>query len=214
MARDIDASTLTELAKGHFTAAILVSLELTDSTERFTNAGQNLLWDEDLGGGDFTFYGVGNMGSINAVEEGSELKGYSIELTASGVPSDMITDAFSANYQNQPCKIWLSVMNSNHVIVGSPILLFNGRMDNMNIVMGGKTASVTVSAHSRLIDWARIRGGRWNHRDQQIVDPTDLGLQYIASLADKDFTWGPHVIFYGDRNSTGNIEYNRPSITP
>ena len=63
-------------------------------------------------------------------------------------------------------------------------------MDVMTIEDAGATATINVSAESRLIDLDRSRTRRFTSEDQKIDYPNDKGLEMVASLQDKQITWG------------------------
>ena len=74
-------------------------------------------------------------------------------------------------------------------IVADPVLVFHGRMDVMNIEIGN-TATITVTAESRLADWNRARTSRYTDEEQQRLYPGDKGLQYVAQTAEMELVWG------------------------
>ena len=54
----------------------------------------------------------------------------------------------------------------------------------------GATATITVNAESRLADWDRPRVRRYNHEDQQIDYPGDMGFEFVPQMATKELRWG------------------------
>ena len=63
-------------------------------------------------------------------------------------------------------------------------------MDLMTIEDGGETASISVTAESRLIDLNRAKERRFTDNDQKIDYPDDKGLQHIQGLQEKQISWG------------------------
>lgn len=201
---------------------ILVRAELRDSAIsippwndnilRFTMSGHSIYWDE-LGTGDVEYIGAGNFLQISQVEEGTELQAYGLNITLSGIPivPELVPEIKNARYKNGRLSVYLAVLDSNYNIVHDgvaqtgPILLFSGRMDTMQINLG-KEASINVTAVSRMADWERPRGGRFNsanqnryydfslpkHADKPLwtQGTRDKGFDYVESIRYKEIYWG------------------------
>ena len=229
MSRSIDPLLKENLDAGNSELAILVRMKIRASGGydyiRLNSSPITLYWDES-GAGQEEYIGLGNYGAINVAEEGTELQSYSIDLTISGIPPEYIVDALNTEYKNLPMWIYLAPLRFNNNIAyttneeDGPTLLFVGRMDTMNIALSD-TATITVTAVSRLSDWERPRGGRYNHHTQKsyyafLHEGTtvgvltnfanlDRGFEYVDSLKDKDINWGGQVTTVGSstKASTG-----------
>ena len=160
-----------------------------------TNAFNNIRWYDDA---TFTTYkefmALGNIGSISTIEEGFDLSSYSVTLGLSGIPLEMRREAFASTvfttaFQNRPCKIYTVYLDRNYNIMGEPIMLFSGQMDECTIDVS-ETISIQITVQSRLINWEIPRGGRYNTNDQQVWFPNDTGFDLIPDLIDKEIDWG------------------------
>lgn len=140
--------------------------------------------------GGTTYVGAGDFLSVSPVKENAEVQANGIDISLSGIPSDLISSALNETYQGRSCKLFLGVLDSSNAVVADPITLFSGRMDLMTIDDSGDTASLNVTAESRLIDLDRTRERRYTSEDQKIDFPNDKGLEFIADLQDKEITWG------------------------
>lgn len=136
-----------------------------------------------------TFVGVGALGAISAVVEGTEAKPYGIELSLSGIAPALLAEAMRGECQGRGAQVWLGMLDAGHVLVGPPALLWRGRMDTMDVVLG-ESAVITVSAESRLADWQRARTRRYTDQDQQRQYPGDLGFEFVTTTAEREITWG------------------------
>lgn len=54
----------------------------------------------------------------------------------------------------------------------------------------GDTATITLSAESRMVTWDRPRTRRYNNEDQQSRYPGDRGFEYVAQMVEKSLIWG------------------------
>lgn len=184
MTRDITTTAQAASAAPHVVYLYFVELAFDSGFVRVTNAGYNQAWNGH------SWLAIGNLGSVSTVEEGGSLEAFGITLMLSGVNPDYIASALGENCQGRSCKVWLAFLDvDTYVALADPVLVFNGRMDTMNIDMG-QTATVTIAAESRLIDLDRPRVSRWNHEDQQIKYPGDRGFEFVTNMVEKELLWG------------------------
>lgn len=136
-----------------------------------------------------TYLGVGGFGSISAVNEGLGVKPFGIQFILTGVDPALIAKVLADHYQGEEAKLMVGLLDSDHSLIGDPVILFVGRMDTTNIEIG-ETATIVVTAESRLVDWARPKIRRYSHEDQQDLYPDDLGFEFVATMVEKDISWG------------------------
>lgn len=83
----------------------------------------------------------------------------------------------------------VNLVRNPYAVLADPKLLFLGRMDNMDIVVG-PTATITLKAESRLADLERPRVLRFNDATQQALFPGDRGLEFVEAMIEKAIKWG------------------------
>lgn len=192
MSKNINATVQAAIDSKEFAGVVLAKLHFSPIL-RYTNSFQNIYWDES-GGGEEEYLGLGNLASLSVLTESSELGAQTIQMSLSGIPASAITDAFSTEYMGQPCFLWYATLDTDTYAVTSgqngPVLIFAGRMDYADIEFG-KTCTITLNATSRLADWERARGGRFNESYQRRrIDSTDKGFDYVQALQNKPIQWG------------------------
>jgi hypothetical protein len=143
-----------------------------------------------------TFSGIGDMGGISAIEETEETRANGLNFSLNGIPSAMVSSILSENYRNRVCTVDLALFASLTATspITAPATLFVGRMDQCFMDDDGETATINLTAESRLVDLQRSRERRYTDEDQR-ANPSftaDLGLQYVAGLQDKELMWGAH----------------------
>jgi len=196
MSKVIDSIVQSSLDSSELAGVVLVQLHFP-TKYRFASAFQNIYWDEGQPSpeaGEQEYIGLGGLASMSVLSETSELAAQTVQLTLSGIPNSAVTDIFSNNYVNKPAYIWYATLDKEtYAVEGGPtgpVLLFAGQMDFGNVEFG-ETATITLNVTSRLADWERPRGGRFNHGYQtKHVDPTDLGFEYVVQLQEKVISWG------------------------
>lgn len=189
MTRQLDANQSAAMAANNVSGVAFVRLDLS-TTLRLSTLPYNFPADVGDGSGAQTWTGTGYLGSINAIGETTDLAAQGVSLTLTGVDAGLVSTVLGEQYQGKPCQIWYCPLNpDNGQLVGVPIRIFAGRIDTMDIEVG-ETASITLTAESRLIDFFRPRVSRYTDAEQQARFPGDLGLQYVNSLQDKQIVWG------------------------
>lgn len=181
--RSLTTAAKNAFSQLNFPALLLVELDFADGVVRLTNAGYTFTW----GGHDWL--GIGTLGSIEAISEGSGLEMYGCQLTLNGIPPEIISEAFSQNYQGRAATIWLAPLTAEYAFIADPVVVFKGRMDTMDIALG-ETATITLAVESRLVDWDRPRIRRYNDEDQRSEFPNDRGFRYVDQMVTKDLKWG------------------------
>ena len=136
-----------------------------------------------------TYTGGGQFLAISPVEETVEVAARGVTMSLNGIDASLISYALTENYQTRSAKVYLGVISSG-AVVADPYLVFNGRMDVMTIDDGGDTASISMTAESRLIELERPKLRRYTSEDQKLIHPDDTGLDFVASLQEKEIAWG------------------------
>ena len=136
--------------------------------------------------GSKTYLGAGDLLSVSSVSETTETEAKGASITMSGIPSDYLSLALQEPYQGRECRIYFGVTSSpsNYVEV------FSGELDQMNVEESANTSVISVTAENVLIKLERPVVRRFSDQDQKSRFPNDKGLEYVASLQDKDILWG------------------------
>jgi hypothetical protein len=133
-----------------------------------------------------TYTGAGNLLSISAVSETSDISAQGATLSLSGIPSALLALALQVPYTGRLCRVKFGLMASPVVTT----TLFIGYMDQMNIVDGAETANITIMVESKLIDLERPRTHRYTSESQKSRFAGDLAFDFVSDLQDKPLSWG------------------------
>ncbi len=184
MSRDLTTSVNTILESNSLKPFFALDLEF--------DGGNFVAWTGygNITFGGTTYFGSGDFLNVSQISETADIQANGINITLSGIPSDLISSALNETYQGRPAKLYLGLLDDNNAVVSDPYLMFSGRMDTMGIEDSGDTANIGLTAESRLIDLERSRERRYTSEDQKIDYPTDKGLEFIADLQDKEIIWG------------------------
>ena len=164
---------------------ILMSVAFFDSGTIRTWTGYGTL---SYGGNDFQ--GIGDLLSIEQVEETQELAPTSTRFVLNGVPLGNVSLASTENYQGRRIEAYFGVMDSNNALINDPALIFAGRMDTIDLAHSGDTCTISVNAESDLIDLKTNRERKYTSEDQKAVYPNDKFLDFVYSITDIQLPWG------------------------
>lgn len=136
-----------------------------------------------------TWTGLGALGGIEPIQEQAGLEAIGVRMTLTGVPTDVIAVTLGEQYQGRPCQVWFAPLSEDMRMAYAPVKLFSGRMDTPDIEVG-ETATITLSAESRMVAWERVKVRRYNNEDQQSRYPADRGFEFVAQMVERNLQWG------------------------
>lgn len=183
MARNMAAALLAQLESGHVEPVFFVALELDSGTERLHTGLGTLTW----GGNDY--FGAGSLANIGGVEEGDDLSPYAIQIGLSGIDSTITNIAFSTEYMQRPCKVYLGAL-ADGALVSDPILLHSGFLVNVDVSIGDENGDeISATSESELQIFERSSAVRYTAGQLQGEYPGDLGLEFIDQIEDAKVVW-------------------------
>ena len=182
MTRGLSALQQAAASDEQVARTVAVELDFPDGLARFHGGHESI----EINGE--TFLGVGQLGSISVAEESAELRSYGMVVKLAGVPADNIAYALGQSYQGRRGSIWEVQLDPITWQVLGTLLVFRGRMDQMDIAMG-QQAVVTVKLENRLADWDRARIRRFTDDEQRRRDPNDGSFRFLPATTEKEIIW-------------------------
>lgn len=186
MARDIDAATLNKLKETSYTIVNLMELYvdpaattyLTDAAYNITNNGK-------------TYLSTGGMLSVTDINEEDKLTIEKVDIVVSAVKSEYVKLFLDYDYIDRRVIIYRAVLDDNHKVIGTPFLVFDGRLDAPAVAedFQSRTATLKVSASSHWVDFDATNGRHTNDSEQQVLFPGDKFFEF-AMVTTKDVKWG------------------------
>jgi hypothetical protein len=203
MSRSLSAEQLIEIASHAQMNFELLEVEWSvpgQSTVyfRFTNAP----WEITTQGKTWT--ALGDFLSFDGLEEQSDFAIQSINIALSGsnelfnsTADGTLTKFFNDNYIDRPIRIYRVFYDSNRMIVGAPILIFDGRMNKPTISTDPANGTiVAVECSSQWADFERRNYRATNDEGQRYYTKVVLGQASedrgfeFAHITTKDLRWG------------------------
>jgi len=180
----LDQVTLVETEKPVVRPILLAELDFISGTKRLWSGIGNLVWNS------LTWEGTGDLGRVSSIEETVELRAAGMSLQLAGVDANDLTEVIAEPIQGRRAKVYIGFRDINFALISDPIIIFDGRMDTIEIIDGGPTATITMKVENRLRDLERARTRRYTDADQQARFVGDVGLQYVPALQEIDIPWG------------------------
>lgn len=186
MSRGIDSATQTELDTKSFN--IINMLEFQDiggSNTYITDAPVDMSYSGN------TYESLGQMLGVTDIQEEEDLKIETIDITLSAIDTEIVKLFLDYDYIDRRVLVHRAVITDGYSIVGTPILVFDGRLDQPRLLedFEARTATLGVSATSHWSDFSALGGRHTNNTEHQILYPGD---DFFAPTAEtqKDVKWG------------------------
>jgi len=156
------------------------------------DSGTLYMWSGvgDLSYGGHTYAGAGSLISVDVISEVNGTQSTGITVQLSGIPDSLITNAMTENYQERLAIVTMALLDENESIIASPVVLFSGPMDALNIQDSGNTIVLNMSIENRLIALETPRISRYTDEEQKIRYAGDKGFEYVNSIQELPILWG------------------------
>lgn len=179
MTRSTPVSLLTALGQPEVYPFYAVEMLFDSAPVRFwTGYGERTI-------GPNTYIGTGSLLNISGLEEVNDLSAKRITLELSGVPAGLVSLAIQEPYSNRPATVYFGTTDTT-----TPIEVFSGRMDVMDIEDGGDTSTITLTVESKLVRLEKASNWRYTEGSHQSRHSEDTFFSYVADLQDRDIVWG------------------------
>lgn len=181
---DVTSDFVAAIDSGMIRPAFLVEANFTSGPLNVWSGRGDLTWDGK------TWTGVGTLGSISTIEEGSNVEARGVTLTMSGIDVTLLTGIMQEFQVGLPATVWLALFNDSGGIIGNPVISFRGRMDQPTLDVGGETATISIACENRLLDMNNSVERRYTNEDQQRDHPGDRGFELVNSITEVTIYWG------------------------
>ena len=135
---------------------------------------------------------TGEWLGYNNVSETGQPRIQTVTIALSGINNTFTNLFLNNSYVNTRAVIYRIFVNANHVIQGSPVMIWDSEITSYTITDSEKTTQVDVKTSSVFFDFEKTRGRRTNNPSQQAFHPGDKGFEF-ATVDTKDIRWGKKV---------------------
>lgn len=156
----------------------------------------------DWEGNSQTWTGVGDLGSIDTVQEAREVSPYSLSFTLTGIDSTIASQVLTDDSVMRKAKLLMVYLDENGDLVDQPHKLFKGQINEQKVSVG-KDSAIQITAESFLIALSQSNGRLFNDADQQDEFSGDLGFEYQPQIENAKISWGGDSKNYGNGSPGG-----------
>lgn len=185
MSRDFPTNVATAFAAQHVATVTFVKLQFASGTLYLHNSIGTYTW----GGNDWA--GVGDLGDISEIEEGSEISPYKITLSLSGIDSTISNAALNEDYYMRPVTLYIGALDADDDLLADPTEVWAGFMDLMTVSLGEQGGDeIALIAESELAKFDRASNLKYTDANQQAVHSGDLFFGFLKDIEGAKIQWG------------------------
>ena len=185
MTRGFSTAVNTALQAQNVNLVMFAKLEFPSGTLYVHNGLGTYTWDSQ------NWLGVGDLGSISKVEEGVDVSPYAITLTLSGLDATISGAALTEDYFMHPVTVYLGVLDSDDTLIDTPIQVWAGFMDQMNLTVGADGGdAIQLIAESELSRFDKSKNLMYTNANQQQRYSGDLFFSHIHKVEGAKIKWG------------------------
>jgi hypothetical protein len=184
--RELTEGMKSEIAKPVVSPLLLLKADFDDGPVRVWTGVGDIEWNGE------TWNGLGNLLSVDPVQEQLDGSAQGLKIVLSGLDSSFFSPVMLGDYQGRRGEIYFGAIREDGSIIDDPYLLFAGKLDSDETEDDGTTSTLTLNVESRLADLLRKREYRYTHQDQQALypDANDDGLKFVPALQNLGLKWG------------------------
>lgn len=179
----MSTAMLAAIQAGELLPAFFVEAHFRDGIAYLWSGYGSITW------GGHAWLGTGSLGSISAMEEGSNVEARGITIALSGIDTGLLAEAMGEIQQGLPALVYLGLFNGSSLI-DTPIKSWAGSIDEPLIDVDGSTATISINCENRLIEMNVAKDRRYTQDDQQIDNPGDLGFMFVLAIQEMAWYWG------------------------
>jgi hypothetical protein len=181
---DATPAFIAALAQPIIRPALFVQATFNTATLYLWTGRGSITW------GGRTWLGVGTLGTVSTIEEGSNVEARGITLTMSGLDPTALQDVLNEVQQGLPALVYFGLFDESLALIPNPVTAFAGRMDQPTLDVTGETATISIACESRLMDMNNPAMRRYTNEDQQRDYPNDQGFSFVPGVQEVTIYWG------------------------
>jgi hypothetical protein len=181
--RSLSTQLVTQITSQAVNPCFLVDLTFTTGQYHVWSGVGSVTWNGN------TYLGVGSLGQVGDITEGTQVRADGTTLTLSGIDSTLLDDCLSDIQVGAPATVWFGVLDGNGNILATNIL-FAGTVDKPTIHTAPSTVSITLALENQLYNLQRACLRRYTSADQRLYYPQDIGFSWVEIQNDIALVWG------------------------
>ena len=188
MSRNLSAAMVTgpgSLTSNQIRPAFFVDITFKSLTEHVWNGVGSFVWNGN------TYTGVGSLGKIGSVGEGTTVNAEGTSIGLSGIDPVLLSECMTDIQIGAPCTIWLGLLDPYGNVIGTPYPLFVGTVDQPQLELSVEELAITLKLENRLVNLQRATNRRYTAADQNLYYSGDTFFNWVEILNDQALLWAP-----------------------
>jgi hypothetical protein len=135
----------------------------------------------------------GDFLNFDGVAEDFDVKVGKLSVTLSGVNDDLLVPVTSPACIGKRIVLYRCFLNlTTGAIVGNPVLLFDGQVNNTSVVETARSCTITIDAASLFADFERVSGRKTNNDSNWVFQGYQFDTTFEKSgfLKNTEILWG------------------------
>ena len=149
------------------------------------------------------YLGVGSFGGASAARESENLGPVSVNLSLTGIDSDLIAEAKDSGKLYDRITIYQGYVQDDGTLVDDPWIVFSGWFDYASIQLS-EESTISITCQHDLSSLSEKLGSRYSDEDQQNAYSTDVGLEFTTDMSDIKLQWGGGPV--GANSNGGSVQ--------
>jgi len=174
--RGLHSDITTELAKGFFTMANLVTISL-DTTYYYTDAIHDLTESGNI------YLANGFLLGMGKVSESKNINLGNLNLIISAVNQTIVSDVLTNGYLHKKVTIKRAFLDSSNDLISSNAVytIYEGNIEGMSITDSVSSSEINFSITNQWSNFGRVAGRITTPDSQHQFYSPDVGFDYMAS---------------------------------
>lgn len=163
--------------------ALIAEIDHPSGPARFWTGIGLLSWNGN------TWTGTGTLGSVAPIKNTSDLIVQEINFGLAGVDPTIVA-TLGDNVRNLSGKVWLACLGSGNAVILDPFQIVDAQLDYQSFSAAADgTVAISITARTGFYTLDRALDEAWTTEEQQILYPTDSGLDLISGLQNQTLQW-------------------------
>jgi hypothetical protein len=184
MSRNLPAPMLAGVQSNLIRPAFMADLTFRTSTQYVWTGPSTLVYNGN------NYLGIGSLGAVGSIMEGTEVRADGTTVTLSGIDPVLLSDSMTDIQVGAPAVLYFALVDTSLNLIGTPYVIFRGKVDKPTITPGLDTFTITLALESPLANLQRPNLRRYTAADQRLYYPDDTAFNWVEVLNDIALRWG------------------------
>ena len=186
LGKDITGDSVYDaMLEGNYRFSIGVKIAFPNGTIRLTNDARSWNYNGN-------FDAVGSLLQVSSYSESSDLGTQNLNITLSGLDSNIVTNARDNDIQGSEVIAYISFIKGDSLNTRATFEYFRGTIDNMIYTQDAESITVQLKCENFLVRFDDRNIRRYTLEDQKQYFSTNLdaGLNFVDNIAEQQLVWG------------------------